>query len=73
MDIGFEVEDREKRQNKAFCILSEVNPKVSIFRVFNEKSLGGGPRTHSINGIPNLINPANTGLLRPHQGTKKRG
>ena len=73
MDIGCEVEDREKRLNKAFFVLDEVNPKVSIFLNFNEKSLGGGLRAHITNKTPNLTNPANCGLLRPHQGIKKRG
>jgi len=53
--------------------LDEVNPKVSIFLNFNEKSLSGGSYAHIINETPNLTNPANTGLLRPYQSTKKRG
>ena len=73
MDIGCEVEGGEKRLNKAFFILDEVNPKVSIFINFDEKSLSGGQHAHIINKTPNLNNPANCGLLRPHQGTKKRG
>ena len=52
-------------------VCSSFNPKVSIFRDFNEKSLGGGSYAHIINEASNLTNPANCGLLRPHQGTKK--
>ena len=73
MDMGCEVGDKEKRLKKAFFVLDEVNPKVSIFLNFNKKSLGGGLCAHIINEIPNLTNPANCGLLRPHQSTKKRG
>ena len=73
MDIGCEVEDRENPSNLAFFVLDEVNPKVSIFLNFNKKSLGGGLCAHIIMETPNLTNPANTGVLRPHQGTKKRG
>ena len=61
-----------KAPKLGFFVLDEVNPKVSIFRELNEKSLNGGSYTHIINEIPNLINPANTGLLRTHQGTKKK-
>ena len=52
--------------------MDEVNPKVSIFRDLNEKSLNAGSRdlnekslnggsyAHIINEIPNLTNPATT-------------
>ena len=73
MDIGCEVGDKEKRLNKAFFVLDEVNPKVSIFHEFNEKSLGGDSYAHIINETPNLTNPANCGLLRPYESIKKRG
>ena len=53
--------------------LDKVNLKISIFRVFNKKSLSSDSYVHIINEIQNLTNPANNGLLRPHQGHKKRG
>ena len=73
MDMGCEVGNKEKRLKQAFFVLDEVNPKVSIFRDFNKKSLSVGSYAHIIIETPNLTNPANCGLLRPHQSTKKRG
>ena len=40
MDIGREVGDREKRLNKAFFVLDEVNPKVSIFHKIHKNRAG---------------------------------
>ena len=37
--------------------MDEVNPKVSIFLNFNEKSLSGGSYAHIINETPNLFKP----------------
>jgi hypothetical protein len=72
MDIGCEVGDKENPSNKAFFVLDEVNPKVSIFRDFNEKSLSGGSYAHIINEMPNLFKPCKLWAFETSSRHKKK-
>lgn len=53
--------------------MDEVNPKVSVFRDFNEKSLSGGSYAHIINETPNLFKPRKLWAIEASSRYKKTG